>query len=103
MRVLALFALLTWSGFSQTPASQDASGPKEEPKRLPDGTLQSEAILKSDHKRTIEDLEAMKAIIQGIQTELEKNDHHVLSVGALRKLEDVEKRARRIRERLTRH
>lgn len=106
MRALILSAcLLSLSGHSQNLplGSQETNPRKEEPKRLPDGSLQSEAILKSDHKRTIEDLEAIKSTIAEIEAEFEKNNYHVLSVTALKKLEDVEKRSRRIRERLTRH
>jgi hypothetical protein len=79
----------------------DNSRPPREPeeKRLPDGRSQSEAILKEEHKRTMRELDEMAKLIQDLRAEFEKNEHHVVSLSAIRKLEDVEKRCRRIRDR----
>jgi cell division septation protein DedD len=37
-----------------------------------------------------------------IQNELEKNEHHVLSLGSLKKLDEIEKLVKRIRSRIRR-
>ena len=39
---------------------------------------------------------------EAIQAELEKHDRHVLSVGAIKKLDEMEKLTRRIRGRMKR-
>lgn len=75
---------------------------KEKPKRLPDGTLQSEAILKDEQKKLLAEATKLIAMSQEVEDELKKNDHHVLSVGLIKKLEEIEKLARRMRTRHTR-
>ncbi len=74
----------------------------EKPKRMPDGTLQSEAILKDEQKKMLNDSAKLIELSKDINDELKKNDHHVLSVGLLKKLEEVEKLARKMRGRHTR-
>jgi len=74
---------------------------KEEPFRLPNGKLQSEEILKADHEQTLKDLAELKKLLVGLEDELSKNDRHVLSIGAIKKLEDVEKLSKKIRSRMT--
>lgn len=71
----------------------------EEP-RLPSGTLQREAILKAEYERTLEDAARLVDLAQELKAELEKNTRHVLSVSSLRKTEEIEKLAKRIRSRL---
>lgn len=63
---------------------------------------QIEALLKSDRASSIEDAARMVKLSGELQTELEKNDKSVLSVAALRKAEEIEKLAKRIRGRLRR-
>ncbi|MDX2178783.1 MAG: hypothetical protein SFV18_04255 [Bryobacteraceae bacterium] len=74
---------------------------KPEPVRLPNGKLQSEEILKSDHEQTLKDLAEMKKLLANLEDELSKNDRHVLSIGAIKKLEDVERLSKKIRSRMT--
>lgn len=40
---------------------------------------------------------------EDLKIDLEKNDRHVLSVGTLKKLDDIEKMTKRIRGRLKRY
>jgi hypothetical protein len=101
--------LLAWLGLapallgaqSQPPGmatgEDDRSG-----RRMPDGRSMSEAILKEDHKRNIEDLGRMREIIVEVEQSLEKNAQHVLSIDNLKRLEEVEKMSRRIRGRMRR-
>lgn len=86
---------------SMLPAQQfpDRADDKEKPKRLPDGTLQSEALLKEEQKRLLADSAKLIELSEAIDAELKKNGHGILSVGLLKKLEDVEKLARRMRGR----
>jgi hypothetical protein len=91
-----LFGCSGWLFGQQFPDKVDD---KEKPKRLPDGTLQSEAILKDEQKKMLADAAKLIELGNEIETEIKKHDHHVLSVGLLKKLEEVEKLARRMRGR----
>jgi hypothetical protein len=101
--------LLAWLGLApallsaQPPPREMAAG-EDDPsgRRMPDGRLMSEAVLKEDHKRNIEDLHRMKEIIGEVEQSLEKNAQHVLSIENLKRLEEVEKIGRRIRGRMRR-
>ena len=70
--------------------------------RLPDGKSQREEILKADHAKDLADARALVELAGDLQRELEKNDRHVLSVASIRKTEEIEKLAKRIRSRLRR-
>lgn len=69
------------------------------PKRMPDGTLQSEAILKDEHKKNLADIGRLQVLAKEVEEELKKFGHHVLSTGLLKKLEEIEKIAKRMRSR----
>lgn len=78
--------------------------PKEDPiPRLPDGRSQTEEILKADHAQNLKDAGELYRLSEELKIELEKNDRHVLSVGMLKKTEEIEKLAKRIRGRLKRY
>ncbi len=75
---------------------------KEEPKRLPDGTLQSDAILKAEYKKALADAARLIELGQEVEEELKKNQQHVLSLGMIKRLEEIEKLARKMRGRISR-
>jgi hypothetical protein len=81
--------------------AQEYPQPEREPapKRLPDGSLQSEAILKEEHKRMLADIAKVQSLAKEVEDELKKFGHHVLSTGLVRKLDEIEKLARRMRGR----
>ncbi len=101
---LAFIALLAASPaiaapqFPDVPAQRD----QEEEKRLPNGKLQSEAILKADYKANLKDLEKLRKTAEAVEEDLRKNQGRVLSLKAMKDLEEVEKIARRIRGRMKR-
>lgn len=70
--------------------------------RLPDGKLQSEEILKAEHKRSIKDADELVRLSQEVRRELEEHEHHVLSLGLLKKLDEIEKLSKKLRTRLKR-
>ena len=70
--------------------------------RLPDGKLQSEEILKAEHKRSIKDAAELVRLSQEVTRELEEHEHHVLSIGLLKKLDEIEKLSKKLRARLKR-
>jgi hypothetical protein len=80
---------------SQPPADRDIP-------RLPNGKTQQEEILKADHERDLKDAAQLIDLAEGLKEELEKNDQHVLSLTSLKKTEEIEKLAKRIRSRLRR-
>lgn len=98
--LLLLFTLLPAAG-AQQPFPQRPG--EEEPRKLPDGRLQSEVILKEDHQRNLKDLDEIRSLAAAVQDELKKNDRHVLSLKALKSLDEIEKLSRRIRQRMKRY
>ena len=70
--------------------------------RLPNGKSQQEEILKADHEKDLKDASQLIELAEQLKQELEKNDRHVLSVSSLKKTEEIEKIAKRIRSRLRR-
>jgi hypothetical protein len=75
----------------------------EEEVRLPGGKSQTEEILKADHEKDLADAAAMVELARELQRELEKNDRHVLSLTSIKKTEEIEKLAKKIRSRLRRY
>lgn len=76
---------------------------REEPKKLPNGRLWSEAVLKANYEANLKDLEQMRKILDSVREELEKSKGHVLSIKALKDLEQLERLSRRVRDRMRRH
>jgi hypothetical protein len=74
--------------------------PGEPAVRLPSGKMQSDEILKAERGQNIKDAARMAELTQQLQQDLEKNDYSVLSMSTLKKTEDIEKLARKIRDRL---
>jgi hypothetical protein len=64
---------------------------------------QIEEILKADREKSIEDAAQIARLTEELKADLEKNDKSVLSVAALRKAEEIEKLAKRIRGRFRRY
>jgi hypothetical protein len=70
--------------------------------KLPNGKSQQEEILKSDYQKTLQDASDLVRLAEQLQDDLIKEDRHVLSLASLKKTEDIEKLARKIRTRLKR-
>jgi hypothetical protein len=68
--------------------------------RLPNGKSQQEEILKAEHEKSLKDASALIDLAEQLKADLEKNDRHVLSIATLKKTEEIEKIAKRIRSRL---
>lgn len=86
----------------QFPEVPTPRGQEQEERRLPNGKLQSEAILKADYEKNLEDLEKLRKMAEGVEAEIRKTKGQVLSLKVMRDLEEVEKIARRIRGRMRR-
>lgn len=70
--------------------------------KLPSGKSQREEILKQDYQKAIEEAGKLVKLAEDLKAELEREDAHVLSLASLKKTEEIEKLARKIRGRLRR-
>ena len=75
----------------------------QEPARLPNGKLQTDEILKAEHEQNLKDAAQLVELSEQLKEELEKNDRYVVSMTTLKKTDDIEKLARKIRSRLRRN
>jgi len=76
--------------------------PPEPDVKLPSGRSQKEEILKADYEQSLRDADRLVKLSEEFKADLEKQGRHVLSVSTLRKIEEIERLARRIRGRLRR-
>lgn len=76
---------------------------KDEPIRLPNGKLQSEEILKEEHAKALKEAGEMKKLVDEFYEDLEKNGPHVVSVQMLKRLDEIEKKAKKIKSRISRN
>jgi len=76
---------------------------REQPKKLPDGRLWSEAVIKANYEANLKDIERMRQILDAVQKEVEETKGHVLSLKALKEMEELERLSRRVRDRMRRH
>lgn len=70
--------------------------------RLPNGKMQRDEMLKADFQKSLEDARELSKLADELKADLEKNDRYVLSIPTLKKTEEIEKLAKRIRDRLKR-
>jgi hypothetical protein len=75
-------------------------GAEEEDVVLPNGKSQKEEILKAEHQQNIKDAADLAELAEQLKIDLEKNDRYILSMATLKKTDDIEKLAKRIRARL---
>jgi|SRR5690349_1114262 hypothetical protein len=98
-------ALAAWMFAASSTPSQERRPHDPEaqaPTRMPNGKLQQDEILKADHEKSVKDAAQLIELAEGLKAELEKDDTHVLSISSLKKTEEIEKIAKRIRSRLKR-
>ena len=69
---------------------------------MPSGKSQRDEILKDEHQKALKDVAHIIEIAGKLQTEMEKEDFRVLSLSSLKKTEEIERLARRVRVRLKR-
>jgi hypothetical protein len=71
-------------------------------RQMPNGKTQTEVILKAEYEQNVKDARELTALAKSIELDFDKNDQNVLSLGLLKKLDDVDKITRRIRGRVKR-
>jgi len=103
--LLALAALLSMASPQQYPyPNQDtippAPGQHDPDPKLPNGKSQRDAILKQEHEQNLKDAAQLTVLTRELQDDLEKEDAHVLSLATLKKIDEIDKLAKKIRSRL---
>jgi hypothetical protein len=98
MRYLGLFLLTVCILLAQSSAT------KEEPDvKLPNGKSQKDEIIRVDYERNLRDAGELARLSEEIKDDLEKGDRYLVSTKTLKKLDDVEKLTKDIRQRLRRN
>ncbi len=100
---VSLLVLLSILALAQTPHVPSAEPDDPPDTRLPSGRSQKSEILKADHAKNIEEARELNRMTEELKNELEKNTEYVFSIATLKKVEEIEKTARRIRSRLKRY
>lgn len=98
-KLLILLTLVVAIGWPQEDVEPDESNPQSYA-QLTSRKLRRDAILKADYKKAVEESATLAKLAGELNAELEKNSSTVLSVSALKKAEEIEKLAKKIRSRL---
>jgi hypothetical protein len=85
---------------AQTLTPEIIHGDDVTPKRLPDGKLQNDAILRSEYGQNVKDARELTSLAKSIELDLDKADQNVLSLGMLKKLDYIEKISKRMQSRI---
>lgn len=72
----------------------------DEDQKLPNGKSQKDEIAKQDHQEAMKEAESLVSMAQELRDELKKAGDYVVPVESVKKTEEIEKLARRIRGRL---
>ena len=72
----------------------------DEDRKLPNGKSQKNEIAKEDHEQALKEANDLIALAEQLRDELRKAGDFVVPVSSLKKTEEIEKLARRIRGRL---
>jgi Xaa-Pro aminopeptidase len=100
-RVLAWLPVAAWGAAQQTPPKLPPPDKEDDP-RLPDGRSQRDEILKADFDKSLQDAADLQRLSAELRSDLEKATAFVVPVQAIKKTEEIEKIAKRIRGRLKR-
>lgn len=98
MKYLGLFLLTVCMLLAQIPSTKD-----EPDVKLPNGKSQKDEIIRVDYERNLKDAGDLARLSEEIKDDLEKGDRYLVSLKTLKKLEDVEKLSKDIRQRLRRN
>lgn len=103
-RRAALFSLLAspLTANAQAPYDRELPVPRDPSpdSRLPNGKSQKDAIAKQNHEEALKDAGDLVAAAQELQNQLKKAGSYVVPIESVKKTEEIEKLARRIRGRL---
>jgi hypothetical protein len=97
--VLWTVAAVAWLALAQR-GGRGENAPDRQDVELPSGKSQRDEILKAERDQNIKDAAQLVDIAQQLQQDLEKNDRFVFSLNTLKKTDEIEKLARKIRSRM---
>ena len=102
MRVLIVSLIAaTFVATAQPPHLPRPQDPlQQDDTKMPNGKSQREEILKADYQKSLQDARELSRLADELKLELEKSDRNVLSIPLLKKTEEIEKLAKRLRDRL---
>lgn len=98
--VVALVLLAGVSLYALQQGGGRRGGDQQDDVVLPNGKPQKDEILKAEHQQNLKDAAELADLAEQLKIDLEKNDRYVLSMATLKKTDDIEKLAKRIRARL---
>ena len=100
---LCLFVIQTgaWSQTSQLPNPQLPGLHDDEDHKLPNGKSQKDAMAKSEHDKALKEANDLLQLAQQLKDEIQKAGDHVVPMSSVKKTEEIEKMAKRIRSHLT--
>jgi hypothetical protein len=85
----------------QAPATHELPLPNSnEDERLPNGKSRKNEIAKQEHEQALKDTEELIVVAQQLKDELQKAGNYVVPLSSVKKTDEIEKLARRIRGRL---
>ncbi len=87
-------------GSGPPPPPPPPPGAEDQDIKLPSGKSQRDEILKQEREENIKDAAQLAQLAQELKEDLEKNDRFILSLSALKKTDDIEKLAKKIRGRM---
>jgi hypothetical protein len=105
------FSVLTSGFLFSRPQDQtlppDASPPfipsgnrSDKDARLPNGKSRNNAIAKDEHKKALAEAAQLVTVSEQLRDELQKAGNYIVPVAAVKKTEEIEKLAKKIRARL---
>jgi hypothetical protein len=94
---LAGSALLPAQSENQQQPPRLPSPDSNEDERLPNGKSRRDAIAKEEHEQALKDANDLLTAAQQLKDELQKAGNYVVPLSSVKKTEEIEKLARRIR------
>lgn len=72
----------------------------DEDRKLPNGKSQKDAMAKQSHQDALKDIDALIALAEELRDQIKSKGDYVVDVSSLKKTEEIEKLAKRIRGKL---
>jgi hypothetical protein len=72
----------------------------EQDQKLPNGKSQKDAIARENHQKALRDAEELVRLSTQLQEDLKKSGEYIVPLSSVKRTEEIEKLARRIRNRL---
>jgi len=69
--------------------------------KLPNGKSQKDAMAKYEHEKALKEANDLLVLAQQLKEEIQKAGDHVVPMSSVKKAEEIEKMAKRIRSHLT--